>query len=73
MARTQPPKMEGNQHDQTEWEKKNGLVSRQELMEHMIGYLNELSDMEFHGLYSIFWTLSARKTLIDVNKRNGWL
>ena len=64
-------KMEGKIKTQTkeanDFAKLNGLVPRKELMEHFTVYINELDDQSFYGLYRILWTLSARKTIIEVS------
>jgi len=53
--------------DAGDFAKLNGLVPRSELMKYMTEYIDELDDQSFYGLYRILWTLSARKTLINVS------
>jgi len=56
-----------NKKIEADFAKLNGLVPRKELMDNITEYLEELDDQSFYGLYRILWTLSVRKTLINVS------
>lgn len=57
------------EYTKSEFELKNGLRSREELMDkHIKEVLDGLDDASFHSIYHLAWTLGSRKTLIDVKK-----
>jgi len=48
---------------QTEYELRNRLVSREELIKHVPDLMNDLNDVDFHSLYHLLWTLSTQQLL----------
>lgn len=48
---------------QTEYELKNRLVSREELIKHVPDLMKDLNDVDFHSLYHLLWTFSTQRML----------
>ena len=51
----------------TQYEKEKGLVERNELMKNLTrkkGMLNELNEQDFHYIYSLIWSLTAKELLM---------
>ena len=53
---------------QSEIEKENGWESRNKLRKHILGLFDELNDIEFHNLYGILWSLTAKELLIKTDR-----
>ena len=48
---------------QTEYERKNDLVSREELIKNVPDLMKDLNYVDFHSLYHLLWTLSTHRML----------
>jgi len=68
-------KIEEQAHDnktiETEFEVSKGLVSRTELREHILGLFDELNEQDFHALYEILWSLTAKGLIIKLDDVNS--
>lgn len=49
--------------NRTEYEMKNGLVSRKELIKNVPELMEDLNDVDFHSWYHMLWTLSTQRML----------
>jgi len=47
----------------TEYELRNGLVSRNELIKHVPELMDDLNDIDFHCWYHLLWTLSTQRMM----------
>jgi len=49
---------------QTEYEKTHNLVSRDELKLNILKMFDELDDIDFHSIYQLVWSLTAKQLLM---------
>ena len=61
----------------TEYEQRNDLVSREELIKNVSKLMEELNDVDFHSYYHLLWTLSTQRMLERMEEkrkeRGGWV
>lgn len=55
---------------QSAYEKAHGLVCRKDLAKNVLKQMEELSDDEFHMVYSLIWKLGAKDLLYNIAKEN---
>ena len=49
--------------ERTEYEEKNSLVSRKELIKNVPSLMEDLDDVDFHSWYHLLWTVSTQRIL----------
>lgn len=54
---------------QTEYEQKNGLVSREELIKNVPSLMEDLNEIDFHSWYYLLWTLSTQRMLERIRRQ----
>ena len=54
---------------QTEYERKNGLISKEEIIKNVPGLMKNLSDVDFHSYYHLLWTLSTHRMLERIRRQ----
>ena len=52
---------------QTTYEKEKNLVERKSLSENILDMMDELNDPDFHSIYNLIWSLSAKDLLLRLN------
>jgi len=53
---------------QTEYELRNHLVSKDEPIKHVPDLMKDLNDVNFHSLYHVLWTLSSQRLLEQIRQ-----
>ena len=53
----------------SEWETKQGLVARAELIPAVPKLMAGLNDQQFHAIYSIIWSMSANNLLLEIKDK----
>lgn len=51
--------------EQTEYESQRGLVSRADLRGQVMPLMDSLHEGDFHTVYQLIWSLSAKTCLVD--------